>query len=789
MTELGAEERRAIALADWSPLVSRAIPAPHYVDAGTGLRGVEGATAFPAGVALAATFDAELAREYGSAVGVEVRRAGFTVLLGPTLDLARDPRGGRTAEAFGEDAYLSGVVGAAHVRGVQENQVISQLKHYVAYGPEHNRTGTGLPWSRTDAVDVRVAESLLRDVYLKPFQMAVGAGAWSIMGSYNRLNGEYVCESPSVLAIPRREWGWRGFYCPDYMFAVRDDAAALSAGMDVGALDGPGGRTEAMLDAAGPSAVESIVQNVVRALIGSGLVDRPVEGSLPPSDPTSLQIARRTAVAGSVLLTNKEVLPLSEVVRRVAVIGPAGEDALYVAGGAASVSLDRSRITTPADAIVRRAGGQVEVVLSQGSLGDRPLPPVPDDAFLLPDGGGPGVQVTWTGADSVTSAIAPRIDFSRTVGELSQPWPSRWSTHLVSDTSGRHRLSLAVGGRATVRLDGRTVMEGERELEQFIAGPPMPLQCVVELEAGVPVPLEIDYDFGPAIVVPPEGLGPSLRLGWDKPTARIEEAVRAAAEADVAIVFVNAVCGEGMDRSDLALPGDQDELVERVAAANPRTVVVLNVPGPVAMPWIDDVAAALLVWYPGEQFGPALASMIFGDDEPGGRLPVTFPFDISDVVGESEDSTGLVVGDVRFGYQSTQVQRRGALFPFGFGLQYAPTACAIEQIDVVSGVLQVTLRATNGTARAGEHVAQIYAEVDGVPQLIGLVRVPVPANGSAVRDVSIGTEQLARWDAQLGRDAVRDGRHIMRIAASSVDVGHAVAVNIRAGSVLSASLA
>ena len=296
LADLSDHDRVALARADWAPLRNRALPFPHYADAGSGLRGVDGATAFPAGIALAATFDAELAQEYGAAVGAELRTAGFSVLLGPGLDLARDPRGGRVPEAFGEDPYLTGLIGAAHVRGVQGNHVIAQLKHYIAYHCETRRTGWGPVWRRGDAMDVRVSRATLEDLYFRPFRTVVDAGAWSMMGSYNRLDGEYVCQNAELLDIPRREWGWRGFYAPDFLFAVRNPAAALAAGLDVPGLEGSAGRTPEMLTApAVAGARDEIVRRILRALIGSGLLDHPLPEPLDPLDAE----APRPSPAGS----------------------------------------------------------------------------------------------------------------------------------------------------------------------------------------------------------------------------------------------------------------------------------------------------------------------------------------------------------------------------------------------------------------------------------------------------------------------------------------------------------
>lgn len=801
VAELEPEELTAIALGDFTALTRREVPVPNYVDSGTGLRGTPGATAFPAGIALAASFDPVLAEEYGAAVGAEARAAGFTVVLGPTLDLARDPRAGRIPEALGEDPHLCGLIGAAHVRGLQAQHMIAQLKHYVAYNGEDRRTGYGLEPDRGDSIDVRVSTAVLQDAYLRPFHAAVEAGAWSMMGSYNRINGEYVCQSPGLLALPREEWGWQGFYCPDFLFAVRDPALALAAGLDLGALGGAGGRTAEMVADAPEGVVTGLVANLVRALIGSGLLDhpvpRPAEGSVPgdgPSTPANRQLAERCAAAATVLLRNeRSALPFGADVTSVAVVGPSGADALFVTGGSAAVGLVPGRVVTPAAGISRRAAA-LRVELSQGSFGDVPLPAVPAVAFTLPDGSGPGVEVRFTAADGTRTQTLADIDHSVDLGDPAAGWPGSWRARLTSRATGAHRLSLAFGGRASVRLDGEEVMVGSRELEQFIQGPSCPMQVVVDLVAGVPALLEIDFEPGPAISIPPMGLGPTLRLGWQPPDDLIERAVETAAGCDAAVVLVNMASGEGMDRDSLRLPGDQDELVRRVAAVNPRTVVVLNTPGAVLMPWLEEVAAVLQAWYPGERFGSALAAVLFGDVEPGGRLPLTFPYAREHLPGGDHGPETVPTridydADGGVGYRAPAVRDRGARFPFGHGLGYAQTSCTVTGCEVVAGTARLALAVTNGGARDGVHVAQLYAEVDGSPELVALARVAVPARSTATAEVDLGAEAFARWDDRSGRRRPVPGEHGLWLATSSADLTERLTVLVAGGSIASASRA
>lgn len=776
VADLSFEEAVAVLLGDFASLVDRGIPAPDYVDAGTGIRGVTGATAFPAGVALAASFDEELARDYGAAVGTEARRAGFTVVLGPTLDLARDPSGGRVPEAFGEDPHLSGLIGAAHIAGLQGSHVVAQVKHFAAYTSERRRTGHGPEPARGDAFDVATSPETLHDIHLRPFEAAVKAGAWSMMGSYNRLNGEYACQRPDLLGIPRRLWGWRGFYCPDFLYAVRDPAKALAAGLDLGALGGAGGRTAEMVEAGGEAWVREAVGNVVRAMIGSGLVDDPLPALTTPTSPEHHALAVRAAIAGTVLLRNEGLLPLRPA-GSIAVIGPSGADAFLVCGGAASVTVDPGRAVTPLAGLRARVGESAELVVAQGSLGDVPLPAVPAEAFTLPDGSGPGVLVEFTDGERRWTENLERIDHTLDPFRPGERWPLCWRTRLTSQASGDHRLSLTFGGEARLFLDGELLLAGAREMEQFISGPRYPMQAVVALEAGVARELTLEFEPGPAIAIPPMGVGPTIRLGWQPPDQLIDDAVAAAGSCDVAVVFATVASGEGMNRDSIGLPGDQDELIRRVAAANRRTVVVLNTPGAVLMPWLTDVGAVLQVWYPGEGYGEALAAVLFGDAEPGGRLPLTFPKrreHLPGAVPPGESPERLDYdAEGPFGYRSAAVLEHGALFPFGFGLGYARTEATVTSEPLPGGGLDLAITVANPGDRDGVHVAQVYAQFAGEREweLVGVRRIPVSAGGSAGARLQVGPDQLRRWDDAAQARVPVPGRHRIRVATHAEDPG------------------
>ena len=315
IAKMSLDDKVALACGDFAAVAHLGLPALSFTDGGNGVRVAGDATAFPVCLSLAASFDEQLACRFGSAVGREARSAGHNVLLGPALDIARTPLAGRLPEAFGEDPYLTGILGAAYVRGVQEN-VVAMVKHFVVNNFETGRTGAGAPPSeRGPAVDVHVSRRALEEIYFPPFKRALtDAGAGSVMGSYNQVNGCYACQHPELLGIVKDQWGWAGFVAPDFMFAVRDPLAAARAGLDLPGLDDAEGRRPEDFTSGRVSRdrLDDVVRRMVGTMVTHDLLDRPAAVPGPPAA-GHLELAAEAAVAGSVLLVNRAgALPLGE---------------------------------------------------------------------------------------------------------------------------------------------------------------------------------------------------------------------------------------------------------------------------------------------------------------------------------------------------------------------------------------------------------------------------------------------------------------------------------------------
>jgi beta-glucosidase len=799
--KMSVADKIALACGDFAAVAHLGLPALSFTDGGNGVRVADDATAFPVCVSLAAAFDEQLAYRFGSAVGQEARGAGHNVLLGPALDIARTLVGGRLAEAFGEDPCLTATLGAAYVRGAQRN-VVAMVKHFVVNNFETGRTGAGWPPSdRGPAVDIHVSRRALEEIYFPPFRRALtDAGAGSVMGSYNQVNGGYACQNPELLGTPKDRWGWGGFVAPDFMFAVRDPVAAARAGLDLPGLDDAEGRSPEDFTSGriGRDRLDDIVTRMVAAMVTHGLLDRPAVIPGPPAA-ESLELAAEAAVAGSVMLVNRaEALPLGEDVSSLAVIGPAGLDAIYVMGGSPAVKLHPDRVVTPLAGIRQRAGTRVQVGHAQGSWGDVPLPAIPPALLSTPPvpgtPAGPGVRAEYVDGPTPTpgqrvTRIEPAIEMTEPPAGFGPRWRATWTTVLTPAGSGHHRFSLAVAGQGSLYLDDELMAAGAREAIHFIDGPSYALQAVIPLVAGQPVTIRVEYETGPAITAEEFGLRPEVRLGWQPPDGLIADAAAQAAQCGAAVVIVNQASGEGMDRQSLALPGDQDRLITEVARSNPRTVVVLNTPGPVFMPWLDEVAAVLQVWYPGEQFGTALARVLFGDDDPGGRLPVTFPAHAGQgpvqAAGQYPGVGGVATytEDILVGYRFFAANNQPPLFPFGHGLSFA--RFGYENLSVQRpgpGEIQVSFGIVNDSPRPGHEVAQLYlrcpaAAAEPPVQLKGFQRVHLSPGERRDVTFTLTPADLAAW-SDPGGWTVCPGRYEVLIGASSADVRLSASVEV-----------
>jgi len=794
LAALSPDQKIQLALGDFVDLSSFGVPALNFQDGPDGVRN-PGTTAMPSGQSIAATFDRALAYAYGSVVGSEARGEGFSEWTGPAVDIDRTPLAGRQPEAEGEDPFLAGNTAAGIVSGAKSQHVIVTLKHYTAYNQDYGRIGfdaIGAP-----ATNVMVSERALQEIYEEPFRIAAQrAGLDSVMCSYNQINGLPSCQNPTTLGDLKNGTGFNGFVVPDFGFAVRDPLAGANAGVDLPALPA-NGTTSSGLTAAdfttgeiSAARLDDMDRRILFAIFDSGLFDNPLPTpSTEVSTPQHQQVATQIAEAGTVLLkNNRNALPISNKDRTLALIGPTGNDAVFVTGGSAGVPLATGQAITPVQGITARAaqaGDTVDAV--EGSAGDVASNELVPSSVLTPSSGtGPGLlgrywnNIDSSGAPAVTE-VDPTVDLTSPPSGIGPAWSARWTGTVTPTETGLYRFTVSEAGLATLKIAGQTFGPAYREATQFIVGPSYVLQGTVKLTANKPVPVEVDYSSRYGL------FSHEIHFGWQQPSeSGIPAAVAAARKADVAIVFANDAQGEGMDRASLDLQGDQNELIEAVAQANRNTVVVLNTGGPVLMPWLGQVQGVLETWYPGQTFGTAIAAVLFGDASPGGRLPVTFPASNTQgpaaanppdtYPGDSSGNESYTEGlDVGYRWYDATGQR--PLFPFGYGLSYERFDVSRAQAfyNPSSGNAYVAAQVKNTSSRPGPATVELFlgeprSANEPPKQLKGYANIDLGPRQSRFVLFRLAPSDLGYYDAGQGRFTVAAGRYTVLLGTSSTEL-------------------
>ncbi len=709
------------------------IPDLYLADGAVGVgNGSTGVTEFPDGTDDAATWDPGTAQAVGAADGTEQAAKGHQVSLAPNLNILRTPYGGRAFEGYGEDPYLSSQISAADVTGVQSAGVIATPKHYIANDQETLR----------NSIDVRVSQRALAEIYEPAFQADSDAGAGAVMCSYNKVNGAWACENSQTLAgTLDAVLKFKGFVMSDWG-ATHSTVASVEAGLDMNMPGGAGFGTDyygaplaaAVADGQVTTAqINDMVYRILRSMFSVGVFDRtyPVPSAAANTNVSTQadnQVALTAAEQGAVLLKNdRNVLPFSGRIKSVAVIGDdAGADAMYGGGGSAAVNATNP--VTPLAGITARAQRSgASVTYAQGNANYRVLSALPDTGFTPASGSGAGWTATYYAGSAASGAplgsqTVTSLDVTSVPAIVASAGVSTWSVSyratLTPDATGTAEFGLTAGGHATLSIGGRKVVS-------YAPGTGSTFTGLASLTKSAAIPFTLDVTGLSAAIAQSGFPGAPSALAavtWaPQENLRWQTAASAAKSSDAAVVFVSNYSAEGSDLQTLGLPGDQDQLVNAVARANPRTIVVLNTSGPAYMPWLKQVAGVFEAWYPGQQDGNAIAALLFGDVNPSGHLPETFPADASQ--GVAHGGTVLTPNDqfpgngtdvdytegIDVGYRYYDVNHQRPLFPFGYGLSYT-TFCyrdlRLHRERSGQETAQVTI--TNTGHRAGAAVAQLY---------------------------------------------------------------------------------
>ncbi len=772
---------------------------PHGVraaDDGTG-RPTGPTTAFPTGISFAATWNPDLVERVGAALGEETVAMGCDILLGPCINMVRTPLGGRNFETYAEDPYLAGRIGVAWVRGLQSRGAGASVKHYAANNHEIERFRN----------NIVVDERTLHEIYLPAFETIVKeAQPWTVMCVYNRLNGAYGSQNHHLLTgILKEEWGFDGLVVSDWG-ANHTTVESVVGGLD---LEMPGPARyfgNLLVDAVriwqiDEALVDAAARRILRIVLRSGKMDggagRPA-GAV--NTPEHQAVARQVAEEAITLLKNDgALLPLGAgPIRSIAVIGPNAATAILGGGGSAFV--EPPYRVSPLAGIQARAGERVQIAYEPGC--DNAIEPPILPAEWLADGGFHAEYFSGSRLDGPAQLVRTdrQLDFwwwgtGPAEGVSGKEFAVRWTGKLHVPASEFYTLKVGATGECRVYLDGELQIE-----THGTAGEEFPRSLAMgavrkQLEAGRAYDLRIEYrkPVGQEI-----GVMSARMMASPDPAAdpRLSRAVELARRCDVAVVFVGMpekYETEGDDRPDLELPGRQNELVAAVVAANPRTVVVLNVGAPVTLPWLDRVPAVLQMYYPGMEGGHAIARVLFGDVNPSGKLTVTYPRRLQDSPAYN-NMTYPGAREVRYGegifigYRHFDRAGVEPLFPFGHGLSYTTFEYGALQMPAVCKAgepVEVVVTIKNTGAVAGQEVVQLYVRdvASSLPrppkELKGFHKVTLAPNESRTVTFTLDARAFSFYDAHAARWVAEPGEFEIQIGSSSRDIRTKGAVTLQ----------
>lgn len=759
-------------------------------DGPTGVRGehfIGGhpASMLPCAMSLAASWDVDQLREVGAVLASEAIDRDVHVVLGPTINLPRSPLGGRAFESYSEDPLLTGELAAAYVTGMQQHGVSACPKHFVANDSETERM----------SVDIHVSSRALRELYLRPFEIVnTNASPWSVMAAYNKVNGFYCTEQMDLLnVILKGEWGFDGVVVSDW-FATQSTADSARASLDLvmPGPDGPWGKKLVKAVRKGTVSEHLIRDKVSRLLLlawrtgalsalpnfSTGQspaqkrrMDATSDGFTGPDDPWRVSSLRRWGARGMTVISNDGTYPLNAegfTNTPLVVAGILAQETTCSGGG--SASLNPPYQVSVVDGLVTALGEQQVKYI--GGVGVRNSPPVTTGRLVhVPDSTRPGVKVRAFTGDKEVATV--RLSTATTMVGFSAEEPFDEADKIefscvtgpIAHTAGDHadgKWTIGVVGAGEWKI---TVGEHTRDIllempsgEDMIDVLTQPPYQVYEynIEPGTHVNATVkrsDVLFGAVgLVAHPTPLDDHESLN---------NIATKTADVDVAVVVVGTTDQdetEGTDRATLALPGRQDELVRTVAKAAKRTVVLVNSAAPVLMPWLSEVNTVIVMGFPGQEAGHAVADVLLGQTEACGRLPITYPKSDLDSAVYSVTPTDGVLSydeDVRVGYRAWYGSSKEPLAWFGHGLGW--TTWEYNDIEAVIDGNDIVLLATvkNTGQRAGREVVQVYVDptqTDDPVRLVGWQSIDNVAPGeSRTVAIHVTPETLQAWDDDTHR--------------------------------------
>ncbi|KAF4964595.1 hypothetical protein FSARC_7501 [Fusarium sarcochroum] len=796
-------------------LENKGVPSVKTADGPNGIRSAATdldikSACFPAACNLAATFDVELAEQFGRALGTEARGKRVNCMLGPTVCIHRHPLGGRNFESYSEDPFLTGKLSSKVIQGLQSLGVSATIKHFVANEQETQRT----------TVDETIDERALREIYLRPFEIAVKeANPWAIMTAYNHVNGVHCDEHNWLLKdVLRGEWGWKGLVMSDWG-GTNSVASALKAGLDLEMPGPPRLRKEDAVKEAlqRGELTEDTINERAKSVIEWALKLKTREAEPHPialgQDTNTSELRsmiREAGARGIVLLKNQgDILPFSKEKvqkKKIALIGFA-KDAMAHGGGSAAVNAYRK--ITPWQGLHEALEDDVEFTYARGAHRERLLPAISPDGLcgtVVGLDGKPGFsrQLFKEGEDTPVSTKGQPTSAYSPLGSQESLWRR---LEIVGDftpaETGNHYMACSGLGPTRVYVDDEIIFEQTTNCSDpmgslFLAAPEPEFRH--KFEGGKTYRLRICSDpptkIGLTILEGRSGVRTGFSLESDHDADLVGEAAQVAKEADYAIVFTGHDPQwetEGRDQDSFNLPrkGTQDALVSTVASVNPNTVVVNSTGVAIAMPWLDKVAAVVQAWFPGQECGYSIADVLTGAVNPEGRLPVSFPKQLEDCPAHGNFPGEYVDGQLKVKYEEgvfigyrhfDRLPKEKVNFPFGHGLSYTTFGYELTSVSKEGNDWAVITQVSNAGKRAGGALIQVYAgqaetsQDHPIKALVAFKKVRLQPGEQQTVKLLVKERDLAYFDTGLKKWEVAGGEYRFSLGSSSADTISSVVV-------------
>ena len=769
------------------------IPKIKMSDGPNGVRGdsstKQSSACFPSPILLGATWNEKLIKKIGSATGEEALFKDVDVLLAPTINLHRHPLGGRHFECYSEDPILTSKIACAYVSGVQSKGVAACLKHFAGNDTEYER----------HLVSSNIDEKTLRELYLYPFEMGIKkAKAKVVMSAYNKVNNIY-CSSHDELInkILKKEWKFDGYVVSDWGAAL-ETVENANGGLDL-EMPGPAktwGKN--LVDAVKAGLVEEkkIDEKVKRILTVAKFTDRfnrkrISERSIDKK--SHRKLIKKTAIEGMVLLKNEDVLPLDRnKISNIALIGPNVKDSQIIGGG--SAGLNPHYEIHPLEGVSNFLKDEkVKIHYAKGCHVDKYLPAFEKDICHVKGKKEKGFEVEFfRGKNFDGEPIERKVlngnrfwalqGFAREfLDEKERPELSvKFSTTYKPSISGEFEFEVFSIGLSRIKINGKELVDNwssQKKGEAFFGFACAPKRNKIKLTKGKEYLVEVEYEF--------EGRFPAIQFGCRPPDPKnlLEEAVKIAKQSDAVVLVVGTNSDwetEGNDRKGLGLPSDQDVLIKKVLAANKNSVLVLNTGSPVSMPWIKSCPAILQTWFPGQEFGNALAEILFGKESPSGKLPTTYPKKLSDTPAYSCYPGKNLQMDYKekllVGYKWYEKKKIEPLFPFGHGLSYSKFELKKVSLLKKKHEIKIKVKLKNIGNFSTFETVQCYLERKAVKadtpkkKLVDFKKLKVTKDKSKKLTLKVSKRDLSEWDVKKSKWEIARGDYVIHVGTSVRDI-------------------